>query len=96
MLDIANSIQLLLSDEERATFVQQFKPKRAASGKGGGKRAPGDYKDADKDGKRPEPGAKYKLPNGTVWEKKTKVGAANKDFLAHIKDKQVTWASLKA
>lgn len=96
VLDVATSMVVLLSDEERATFMQQFKQKRGPGKGPAAKRAPGDFKDADSDGKRPEAGTRYKLPGGQVWEKKSKLGAANKEFLAHIKDNGVTWASIKA
>ena len=88
-----------LSIKDGVEYLKTYMPRgtriSTRTGQPVGRRT-GEYKDVDKDGKRPEVGATYKLPNGATWNKKSKVGAANKDFVNYVKEKGVTWDSLKA
>lgn len=54
---------------------------------------PREYKDKDSSGARPAVGSTYSL-NGLDWEKKTKLGATKKEFVAAVTTGGKLWADL--
>lgn len=106
-VDVANAILLLMSSAEKKAFLAQHKvksepvidpetgeavvkPPRAA--RGTAEKKP--KATADHTGAMAVPGATYVL-NGKEWTKSPDGKGMNKEFLTHVKEKGVTWESLR-